>query len=86
MRTVTLNVDVPADREIRIKLPEDVPEGPTEIVVVIAAGRPLKHGTLGDLLDSDFYGSWADRTDLPDTPEYVRQLREQEWRRGGDVS
>lgn len=71
-----------ATRQVRVVLPADDPEGPGEMVVEISTGGPEKHGTFADLLESDFFGSWADRTDLPDTPEYVRQLREQEWRRG----
>jgi hypothetical protein len=34
VRTVNLNANIPANREIHIVLPADVPEGPAEIVFV----------------------------------------------------
>ena len=37
-------------------------------------GQPL---TARDLAASELVGLWADRTDLPDSPEYARQLRRQ---------
>ncbi len=33
--------------------------------------------TARDLATSDLVGLWADRTDLPDSPDYARQLRRQ---------
>lgn len=33
--------------------------------------------TARDLAASDLVGLWADRTDLPDSPDYARQLRRQ---------
>lgn len=40
------------------------------------APRPM---TARDLLDSELVGMWADRTDIGDSSEYARQLREQAW-------
>lgn len=36
------------------------------------APRPL---TVGDLLDSDVVGMWADRTDIGDSAAFARKLR-----------
>jgi hypothetical protein len=33
--------------------------------------------TAQELAASDLVGIWSDRTDLPDSPEYARQLRHQ---------
>jgi hypothetical protein len=33
--------------------------------------------TAGDLLNSDLIGMWADRTDIGDSREFARRLREQ---------
>jgi hypothetical protein len=37
------------------------------------------------LTEIGFVGQWADRTDLPDSPEYVRQVRRQAESRQKDV-
>lgn len=80
VRTINLTTDIPLNREVRIMLPQDVPVGPAELVVVIAplAGRVR---TLGDLARSEFFGMWRDRTDLGDSAEYASQLRSEVWRR-----
>lgn len=36
--------------------------------------RPILKGT--DLIDSDLIGIWTDRTDITDSREFARQLRE----------
>ena len=81
IRTVSLTTEVPANREVRITLPADVPTGPAEIVVVVAsrAGSPAR--TLGDLLRSEFFGMWRDRTDIDDSAEFARRLRAEAWGR-----
>lgn len=38
--------------------------------------------TLGDLLDSDLVGMWKDRTDITDSSEWARALRDKHQRRG----
>lgn len=80
MRTVTVQADVWPDGELRVVLPGDVTPGPHTFHIVIndAAGArpaaPAKH-TLGDLLDSEFFGMWAGRTDIDDSAEYAQDLR-----------
>jgi hypothetical protein len=46
-----------------------------------SASVPLHHSTLGDLRNSEFFGMWRERTDLPDSPTLARALREQAWKR-----
>jgi len=40
--------------------------------------------TARELAASDLVGLWADRTDLPDSPDYARQLRRQAEKRTQD--
>ncbi len=32
-----------------------------------------------EFANPEFYGAWADRTDIADSTEYVRQLRRKQW-------
>ena len=32
-----------------------------------------------EFMNPEFYGAWADREDIIDSTEYVRQLRRQQW-------
>lgn len=77
LRTLRLFVEILPQREIHIKVPEDVPTGPAEVVVVIASpeapSKPM--GTAGDLLQSPLFGLWADRDDIEDPISYARHLR-----------
>lgn len=89
MKTLTVQADIPPSRELRVVLPDDVPTGPRQVVIVLeglddppSAESPIR--TLADLLESGFVGSWADRTDLGDSAEFARDLRQRAWRRGGE--
>lgn len=83
MKTIACKVVVPPDRQLRILVPEDVPLGPAEIVVVIVPEAvPEKRGTAGDLLRSPLFGIWKDRTDIGDSVEYARKLRAKAEQRG----
>lgn len=76
MKTVTYNVVIPADRHLHVTVPEDVPPGPAEIVLVIAPEAPVEQGmTAGDLLRSPLCGIWKDRTDIGDSVQFARSLR-----------
>jgi hypothetical protein len=76
MRTITSKVVIPTDRQLHISVPEDVPPGPAEIVLVIVPETtPRKGLTAGDLLRSPLFGIWKERTDLGDSVEYARKLR-----------
>jgi hypothetical protein len=45
--------------------------------------KPKKRLTARSLLDSGLLGLWKDRTDIEDSAEYARQLRQQSQQRGG---
>jgi hypothetical protein len=76
MQTVRCKVVIPTNRQLRILIPEEVPPGPAEIVLVIAPEAPPARGlTAGDLLRSPLCGLWKERADIGDGPEYTRLLR-----------
>ena len=81
IRTINLTTNVPPNHEIRLTLPADVPTGPTEILVTITSRPDNAAPTLGELLESEFFGMWRDRTDIADSAEFARQLRVEAWSR-----
>ena len=81
VRTVNLNAEIPASRELHIKLPADFPIGPAEMVLVVSSTESAGTGTLGDFVKSEFFGMWADRTDIGDSAEFARHLRTEGWKR-----
>lgn len=83
VRTLNVKADIPANRELdlHITLPADVPLGPAEIVLVVSSVAAPKSSTLGDLLNSEFFGMWRDRTDISDSIDFARELRSQAWKR-----
>jgi hypothetical protein len=78
-KTININTKIPESRELHIVLPADVPVGPAEIVVTIST--PANGTTLGELLNSEFYGMWRDRSDITDSFEFARKLRSESWKR-----
>jgi len=83
MRLVKVKTTVTPERTLTVRVPGDVPAGPTEVIVVFAPTEAAseRHSTLGDLRGSEFFGMWRDREDLPDSPTLARTLREQTWKR-----
>lgn len=81
VKTISLNVDIPASRELHVTLPDDIPIGPAEIVLVVAPQMPTGNSTLGELAQSEFFGMWSDRTDISDSAEFAKQLRAESWKR-----
>ncbi len=79
--TMTLTTDVPPSRELRIRVPLEVPVGPAEMVVVFMPGEPVKRKTLADLAASEYAGIWANRDDISDSAEFARSLRQAAWTR-----
>jgi hypothetical protein len=76
MKAVMCKVIIPADRQLHISVPEDIPPGPAEIALIIAPEAPAERGmTAGDLLRSPLCGIWKDRSDIGDSIEYARSLR-----------
>ena len=86
VKTLNLNADIPASRELHITLPADVPLGPAEIVLVVSSSAPSTPPTLGALLNSEFFGMWRDRADITDSFAFARDLRSQGWRRSPNDS
>jgi hypothetical protein len=81
VKTLNLNAEIPPNRELHISLPMDVPTGPAEVVIVISSPTNMKSSTLGDLLRSEFFGMWRDRTDIADSFPFARALRSEAWKR-----
>lgn len=79
VRTINLNAEIPASRELHITLPADFPIGFAEMVLVVSCPAPA--GTLGDFVKSEFFGMWADRTDIGDSAQFARHLRTEGWKR-----
>ena len=76
MKTVTCKVMIGSDRQLHISVPEDLPPGPAEVVVVIVPETvPAEGMTAGDLLRSPLFGVWKEQTDIGESTEYARQLR-----------
>ena len=76
MKAITCKVEIPTNRQLQITVPEDVPPGPADVVVVIVPETtPERGGTTGDLLRSPLFGLWKARTDMGDGVEYARKLR-----------
>jgi hypothetical protein len=81
IKTIDFTTEVTTDREIYVRLPEDIPAGPTRFLIFLMSSEEKSLKTLGDLLNSEFFGMWKDRSDITDSPDYARQLRQQAWSR-----
>jgi hypothetical protein len=81
VKTINLTADVPSDRKVLITLPEDVPPGLADIVVVVAPHASSAGRTLGDLARSEFFGMWRERSDIDDSGAFARELRKKAWNR-----
>jgi hypothetical protein len=82
METIACKVVIPSDRQLHLAVPEDIPHGPAEVVLVIAPDIQPKQGlTAGDILRSPLCGLWKDRPDMGDSLAYARKLRTEAERR-----
>jgi hypothetical protein len=81
IKTVNLNAEIPPSRKIHVILPDDVPVGPAEIVLVVSSRSPADNSTLADLAKSEFFGMWADRADICDSADFASHLRGDAWQR-----
>jgi hypothetical protein len=79
VRTLNLSAEIPPNRELHITLPDDVPTGPAEIVLVVSSSKVAIDSTLGALGGSDFLGLWKDRQDIADS--FAQTLRSEGWKR-----
>lgn len=81
---IVVRTDILPDRSLHILLPENVPIGPANIVLMITPVQPDTpgpRGTAAELARSPLFGLWADRADIIDSVAYARQLRAQAERR-----
>jgi len=81
VKTVTLNTEIPASRELRITLPADVPTGSVKLVITVSPSGSPPHSTFSDLLNSEIFGMWRDRADIEDSLEFAQKLRSGGWNR-----
>jgi len=79
--TIRLSASIPANRRLELTLPADVPAGEADLVLQIRPRADRSKSTIGDLLHSEIFGMWADRTDIPDSAEFARELRDRAWKR-----
>ena len=79
VKTLNLRAEIPPNRELHITLPNDVPTGPAEIVLVVSSSEVASDSTLGALAGSDFLGLWKDRSDITDS--FAHTLRSEGWKR-----
>jgi len=78
---MTVRAIVGEDHLAQIKLPDSMPAGEIELFVVAVTPGSRGKSTIGDLLKSEIFGMWSDRTDVEDSAEYARSLRERAWKR-----
>ena len=84
-RTLTVDGEIGEDHILKVEMPDDVPVGPARVTVTteVETKKPIR--TLGELLDRGFVGMYADRTDLPTTPEEFAAWRKKIWEPEGDL-
>lgn len=80
-KTLTLHGEIRPDHTLTVTLPDDLPVGPAKITVTVEAEDSSMIRTLGELANSDFFGMFADRDDLPKTNEEFREWRRKLWER-----
>jgi hypothetical protein len=81
VKTLHMKAEVPKNRELKVILPPDVPPGPADLVVLITSEANADPSKLGDLLRSEFFGSWKDREGSRVGQDYAKKLREAAWKR-----
>lgn len=79
--TITIRTSIPESRTIEVALPSNTPTGDAEIVITVVPDAPRRRCTGRDMLNSEVFGMWADRTDIVDSAEYARELRTRAWTR-----
>lgn len=74
MTRIVMASKVGPDGTLTLALPAETAGQAVQVTVEPTASRTL---TAADLLQSGLVGLWADRTDLGDSQEFARRLREQ---------
>ncbi len=78
--TVDTTGTVDADHNLVLKLP-DVPPGDVRVTVSVGPDGTSDGMTAVEFADSEFFGMWADRDDLPRTDEEFAAWRKRLWDR-----
>ncbi|HVO23085.1 MAG TPA: hypothetical protein VMW56_05595 [Candidatus Margulisiibacteriota bacterium] len=76
MKSATIKTVIPVDHRLIVQVPDEVPAGPAEVVVRSAETPSVARSTGADLLASGLFGIWKDRTDITDSLEFARELRQ----------
>jgi hypothetical protein len=79
--TINLTAEVPANHQLTITLPDEIPTGPADITLVVKSQTPPGLVTLGELAESEFFGLWRDREDIVNSADFARDLRKEAWSR-----
>jgi len=79
--TINLTADVPANHQLTITLPDEIPTGPADIILVVKSQTPPELATLGALAESEYFGLWRDREDIVDSAAFAHDLRKEAWSR-----
>jgi hypothetical protein len=79
MNRIVLRTRVGSDGNVHVDLPVGAEEAGREVQVTVEPLTVSSKRTLmaSDLLHSDLLGIWAKRTDIADSREFARRLREQ---------
>jgi hypothetical protein len=78
MTSIILQGVITENGEVQIEFPPDLPPGPIEIEIRLPEVQGISSQ---EILASDFVGMWEDRTDIRDSIEYARELRQRASRR-----
>ena len=70
---------VGADHRLILTLPAEVPPGRVQVTVTLSPGEPERKMTPKELAESEFFGDWKDRDDLPTTNEEFIEWRRKLW-------
>jgi len=62
-RMISMQVDVPPDRRLFISVPQDVPVGPAQVIIIRLDQAPPA-GTAAEMVSSPLFGLWAGRDDI----------------------
>ncbi len=76
VKTLTLRMDTPGDRVLHLPLPPDVPDGPLDIVLVIAPATPT---TVTPSLAGRWQAYFPPDFDVDKTLREIRHEWEKEW-------
>ena len=79
--TIHVEATVAADHTVKFELPPDVPTGPVLMTVTVESNRSPDRLSPKEFLNSEFFGIWADRDDLPATNEEFIEWRRKLWDR-----